>query len=155
MRSRWSYCFLVVLLCACSLAVQGQDKPANVSGKWQLSWEARLGTARGELQLQQTESKLNGSFQGPLGAPRVSGTMEGKNVTLTLDFQGPRPFSLVFKGLIDGDKMAGKFSVKGVEEGYDSHGENARPSTYSWTAVRRGDEARSQVMRQNQPDPKN
>lgn len=140
MRSRWFFC-LSVLLCAASVVAISQtapveDKAADVSGKWQLAWEARLGTARGTVQLEQSESKLTGSFQGQLGTPKVSGTVEGKNVSITLDFQGAHPFALVFKGAVDGDKMAGKFEVQGVEGGYDSHGENAHPSNYSWSAVR-------------------
>jgi autotransporter translocation and assembly factor TamB len=141
MNSRRVYFWLLVFAVMFGQASVGETagRPASVSGKWQISWEARLGTAHGTVQLEQAESKLAGSYQGELGTPKVSGTVEGKNVSFTLDFQGAHPFSLIFKGVVDGDKMAGKFEVGGVEGGYDQHGENARPSNYTWIAVRQPD----------------
>jgi hypothetical protein len=32
--------------------------------------------------------------------------------------------------------MGGKFEIEDFKNAYDSHGENMRPSNYSWTAVR-------------------
>ncbi|MGA9980106.1 MAG: hypothetical protein WBQ08_15920 [Candidatus Sulfotelmatobacter sp.] len=142
-KERWVYFWLAVFALMFSLSAVGRTAtaPASLAGKWQISWEARLGTARGTVQLEQVESKLNGSYQGPLGTPKVSGTVEGKNVKFTLDFQGAHPFSLIFTGVVDGDKMAGKFEIGGVPGGYDQHGENVRPSNYSWTAVRQPEAA--------------
>jgi autotransporter translocation and assembly factor TamB len=138
MNSRWRYFWLLGFALMIGQASVGEaaTKPAAVGGKWQISWEARLGTAHGMVQLEQAESKLTGSYQGQLGTPKVSGTIEGKNVSFTLDFQGAHPFSLIFKGVVEGDKMAGKFAIDGVEGGYDQHGENVRPSNYTWSAVR-------------------
>lgn len=130
--------FLLVLL-ASSLGAISQAKPANASGKWQISWEARIGTERDIIRLEQAESKLTGTFEGRLGNPKVSGTVDGQNISLHLDFSGKQPYTLVFTGVIDGDKMAGKFTVEGVAGGYDSHGENVRPSNYSWNAVRQAE----------------
>lgn len=137
-NSRWRYFWLLVFAAMFGQASVGEAaiKPASVSGKWQISWEARLGTAHGTVQMEQAESRLTGSYQGQLGTPKVSGTIDGKNVSFTLDFQGAHPFSLIFKGVVDGDKMAGKFEIGGVDGGYDQHGENARPSNYTWSAVR-------------------
>jgi hypothetical protein len=135
-------CPWILLLASCS-AFAAQNQPAAVAGKWQLSWEARLGTERGTVLLEQQESKLSGTYQGRLGSPKVSGNIEGKNVVLNLDFPGSHPFTLVFKGIVEGDKMAGKFDVRGVPAGYDSHGENAHPTNYSWTAVRQPDQSQS------------
>jgi hypothetical protein len=136
--SRWRYFWLLVFAAMFGQAAVGEpaSKPASVGGKWQISWEARLGTAQGTVQLEQVESKLTGSYAGQLGTPKVSGAIEGRNVSFTLEFQGRHPFSLIFKGVVDGDKMAGKFAIDGVEGGYDQHGENARPSNYTWSAVR-------------------
>jgi hypothetical protein len=122
-----------------SFAAGGENKLVNVMGKWQLSWEARLGTERGTMLLEQVDSKLTGSFQGHLVSPKISGTIKDKSISLNLDFQGAHPFTLVFTGTVDGDKMAGKFAIQGVTDGYDWHGENARPTNYSWTAVRQSD----------------
>ena len=134
-------CLLLSLLMQVpSSASDDPNRPVNVTGKWQLSWEARLGTERGTVQIEQTDSKLTGAYQGRLGSPKVSGNIQGAHVSLTLEFQSATPYSLVFAGTVDGDKMAGKFEVQGVGDGYDSHGENAHPTDYSWTAVRQPDQ---------------
>jgi hypothetical protein len=120
-------------------APAAQRKATNASGKWQISWEARIGTERDTIQLDQLGSKLTGSFQGRLGNPGVSGNVEGNQISLRLDFpakQAYSAYSLVFTGTIDGNKMSGKFEVPGVDRAYDFHGENVRPSNYTWSAIR-------------------
>ncbi|HZW81249.1 MAG TPA: hypothetical protein VFF50_12320 [Candidatus Deferrimicrobiaceae bacterium] len=135
--SRILYFFLWVLVVASSIAATADEKAsANVAGKWELSWEARLGTEHGTVRLEQIDSKLSGTYEGRLGSPKVSGNVAGQNVILKLEFQGAHPFALVFNGNVAGDRMQGKFDVQGVAAGYDSHGENAHPTDYSWTAVR-------------------
>jgi hypothetical protein len=137
-------CFMVL-----SSALYAQTSAANVSGKWQISWEARIGTERDLIQLDQENSKLTGSFQGRLGSPKVSGNVDGKNILLRLYFPGKQPYSLIFTGVIDGDKMSGKFEIPGVAAPYDFHGENVRPSNYTWQAVRIAD---VQQVGSNSPD---
>jgi hypothetical protein len=113
-----------------------EEKPANVTGKWQISWEARIGTQRGTVQFQQTGSALTGSFEGGLGSPAVSGHVEDRSIFFTLEFPGSHPFTIAFSGSITGDAMAGKFDIDGMQDGYDWHGENARSTNYSWTGTR-------------------
>jgi hypothetical protein len=137
-----------------SFAAGGEDRPVNLTGKWQLSWEARLGTEHGTMQLEQAGSSLTGSYQGHLTCPKISGSVEGKNVSLKLTFPRAHPFTLDFTGTLDGDKMAGKFKIEEVPDGYDWHGENARPSNYSWTAVRQPDPAPSDLSSTNRPSSK-
>lgn len=108
----------------------------DINGKWKISWEARIGTERDLLDLQQAGSVLTGTFHGKPATPKVSGNVEGKNITLRLDFPGQKPYSIVFTGVIDGDKMGGKFDIPGVPGAYDFHGENISPSNYTWSAVR-------------------
>lgn len=134
-KSRLLYFTLPLLMLASTFAGAG-DNSANLAGKWQLSWEARLGTERGTLQMEQVGANLSGSYQGRLGSSKVSGNIEGKHVKLNLDFRSATPFTISFTGTVDGDKMGGKFEIKGADDSYDSHGENARPSDYSWTAIR-------------------
>jgi|SRR5580658_575487 hypothetical protein len=136
---RFCLLFLLASCFAATFAAAAENKPANLAGKWQLSWEARLGTERGTMQLEQVDTTLTGSYHGHLDAPRITGNVEGKNITLKLEFQRAHPFTIVFTGRVDGDKMAGKFEIQEVPDGYDWHGENARPSNYSWTAVRQPD----------------
>jgi hypothetical protein len=136
------FCPWILLLASCS-AFAAENQSASITGKWQLSWEARLGTERATILIEQQDAKLSGTYQGRLGSPKVSGNIEGKNVVLNLDFPGSYPFTLIFKGVVEGDNMAGKFDVQGVPAGYDSHGENAHPTNYSWTAVRQPDQSQS------------
>jgi hypothetical protein len=103
--------FAFAILLAGSSSAFAQDKPADLTGKWNLSWEARLGTEHDPIELKQTDGKLTGTFLGHLGKPNVSGTVDGKNVTLRLEFPGVHSYTLVFTGTIDGGKMGGKFEI--------------------------------------------
>ena len=151
-KTSWLCLLLPFLLLMSSFAAAAESHPVNVTGKWQLSWEARLGTERGIMLLEQVGSKIAGRFQGHLRSPKLSGTLSGKSISLNLDFQGARPFTLVFTGTVNGDNMTGKFEIQEVTDGYDWHGENASPTNYSWTAVRQPDEAQSDNSRQNRPN---
>ena len=144
------YCLISFLILIPGLVVAAENPPANLSGKWQLSWEARIGTESGTMQLDQSDSTLTGSYHGHLNAPKITGTVDGKNIILKLEFQRTHPFTLVFTGGVDGDKMAGKFEIQDVPDAYDWHGENARPSNYAWKAIRQPDQTSSNST-QNQP----
>jgi hypothetical protein len=132
-------------------AEERPDQPANVAGNWQIQWEARLGTEKATVRFRQDGTKLTGVFHGQLGSPTVSGTVQGKNVRFTLEFTGKYPFRLTFTGPVEGDTMSGKFGVGGVETGYDPHGENARPTDYSWKASRIPDQD-GQSAKDEKPD---
>jgi hypothetical protein len=133
---RLLFLFVPVLIwAACSTAI-AEDKPVNVTGKWQISWEARIGTEQGMVQFQQTGKALTGTFQGQHGTPKVSGSLEGRDIFFTLEFPGSHPFTIVFSGSVTDDRMAGKFDLQGLEDGYDWHGENARSTNYSWNGIR-------------------
>ena len=142
-------CILTLMLTP-AFALAADNAPASVAGKWQMSWEARIGTERGTMQLEQVDSTLTGSYHGHLNAPKITGTVDGKNIILKLEFQRTHPFTLVFTGGVDGDKMAGKFEIQDVPDAYDWHGENARPSNYAWKAIRQPDQTSSNST-QNQP----
>jgi hypothetical protein len=128
--------FVAFYVVGAKSAAAAQEKTLNVSGKWQISWEARIGTEREILDLQQAESVLTGTFHGKFATPKISGNVKGTNITLRFDFPGQKPYSIVFAGAIDGDKMSGKFEIPGVPGAYDFHGENISPSNYTWSAMR-------------------
>jgi hypothetical protein len=134
------FLFGVLVLSTTRLAAaeepSGVGQSVNVSGNWQLSWVARLGTEKATVRFQQDGTNLTGVFHGNLGSPTVTGTVRAKTVTFTLEFTGKYPFTLTFSGPVDADKMSGKFSVGGVVGGYDPHGESAHPTDYSWQATR-------------------
>jgi hypothetical protein len=128
--------FALTMSFAAHVLFAAQTKTVNVTGTWQISWEARVGTERDTLELQQTEAKLTGSFEGKVASPKVSGSVDGQNISLRLDFAGPKPYTIVFTGTLDGEKMSGKFEIPGVAGAYDWHGENVRSTNYTWSAVR-------------------
>jgi hypothetical protein len=131
--------FLLLLQIVClSAFAQNQPSPrtsTSVDGKWQLSWQARIGLEKGVLTLQQNDAKLGGNFHSELGSPTVSGSIQGQNISFELHFEGKRPFAIAFTGKVDGSKMSGKFAIDGMMDGYDQHGENVQPTNYSWTAT--------------------
>jgi hypothetical protein len=131
--SRWL--LLPILTTAVIAQSQASGKPpVSVSGKWQLSWQARIGVEQGTLVLQQSGNKLNGSFHSELGTPVVSGTIEDESISFKLGFAGNHAFAIVFTGKVDGSKMNGRFTLDGMADGYDQHGENVQPTNYSWKA---------------------
>jgi hypothetical protein len=146
--------FLPLFLLTSIFAAAGDTQSVNLAGKWQFSWEARIGTESGTLRLEQADSKLTGGYQGHLVSSNLSGTIQGNNVSFNLDFAGAHPFTIIFTGTVDGDKMAGKFSIGGSKDGYDSYGENARRTDYSWRAIRQPDQTRSDSSQQNQTNQK-
>ncbi|MGA8273083.1 MAG: hypothetical protein WB919_16090 [Candidatus Sulfotelmatobacter sp.] len=152
-KNRLLYFSLLLLMLASTFLAAG-DTAASLTGKWQLSWEARLGTERGTIQIEQVGTKLSGTYQGRLGSSKAYGNMEGQHINLNIDFGGAAPFTISFTGTVDGDKMGGKFAIKGADDGYDSHGENARPSDYSWKAIRQPNQTESLSSGQNQPGAK-
>jgi hypothetical protein len=146
--------FLPLFMLTSSFASAADTQPVNLTGKWQFSWEARIGTESGTLRLEQADSKLTGSYQGHLVSSNLSGTIQNNNVSINLDFAGAHPFTIIFTGTVDGDKMAGKFSIGGSKDGYDSNGENARRTDYSWKATRQPDQAQSDNGHQSQTNRK-
>jgi hypothetical protein len=134
-RSRLLGLISVLLVTTCCFAASS-EKNVSVAGKWKFSWEARIGTESGTLQLEQADSKLSATYQGHLIAKKGYGTVNGNQVVLNLDFQRTHPFTIIYTGTVDGDKMSGKFEIKDFKDGYDSHGETVRPSNYTWKAVR-------------------
>lgn len=147
----------VVLLLACvvillPLAIAGQThetsspssatKPPDVSGKWQASWQGRIGTEQCTLQLHQEGTKLTGTFQDQRGLSSLSGGINGNKISFEVQFQGPRPFTTRFTGTVDkttdADKIEGSSQAVGIggAGAYMGHaGEIVQPE-HPWTAKR-------------------
>lgn len=75
----------IVLGCAlCVPSVQAQSSPA-LSGNWKLSCTGRGGRVRQiSLQIEQQGAKLSGSFSAGRRSGRLSGSVQGKEVSLEL-----------------------------------------------------------------------
>ena len=112
--------------------------PADVSGKWQVSWQGRLGTEQCTLQLQQDGTRLTGTLQDQRGLSPLSGTLGDKQISFEVNFQGPRPFTTRFKGTLNAAGMEGTSQAIGVggSGAYLGHaGEVVQPE-HPWTAKR-------------------
>lgn len=129
-------CFLTYFSLFCS-SVAAQSAPPNVAGSWQISWEARIGRESGTIQFEQIGTKLTGTYHGHGSPCPVEGTLAGNSVSFHLQFQTSQPYTLNFMGLMDGNRMSGMFNIRGLADGYDSHGENVQRTDYTWTATRR------------------
>jgi len=107
-KVRWWTTFLALSL-AFGLAVKAAEHPANVAGKWEMSWESRQGTISADLVLEQDGEKLKGTMSGPGGRETpLTGTMKGKSITLVARRETPRgEFTVEYKGKVDGDSMQG------------------------------------------------
>jgi hypothetical protein len=89
-------------------------KPINVSGRWQVLLEGRLGKEPGVLQLQQDGAKLTGTFQDLHGLSPLSGTVVENQASFDVQFQGQRPFTIRFTGTAD--KAAEGIELKGTSQ---------------------------------------
>jgi len=134
---------LVFGLTSCLLAqdaAQGDSQPANVAGKWTMSWQGRDGAKQGALQLQQDGSKLTGTMDGERGSVPLTGTVNGNNISFSTQSQGRRTFTMVYSGTIDGDKMTGTSQPQGGQGGQGGMGGGGHhgggQQNHSWTATR-------------------
>ncbi|MGA2388545.1 MAG: hypothetical protein ABSF97_06270 [Candidatus Sulfotelmatobacter sp.] len=120
---------------ASSTALQTPD----VSGKWQVAWQGRLGTEECAIDLHRKSSnKLEGHLQDQRGVSPLSGTIEGKKITFDVQFGGPRPFTTRFTGTVDGDSIEGTSQAINVQGGgaYLGHGGEIVQPEHPWTAKR-------------------
>jgi hypothetical protein len=128
------YPIVFVCLLATPLLLAQDSEPnnsqANISGAWQLSWQGRGGSQQATIQMQQDGSKLNGTFQGPRGSSSLTGSVDGNNVSFSVQMQGRRSVTLAFTGTIDGDKMSGTLQPQGGGQG-----------NHPWSAVRQQDKS--------------
>lgn len=113
-------------------------KPMDVAGKWQATWQGRLGSEPCTIELQQDSNQLKGTLQDQRGLSPLSGTIEGKKVTFDVQFGGPRPFTTRFTGNVDADKIEGTSQAVGVGGGgaYLGHGGEVVQPEHPWTARR-------------------
>lgn len=114
MKSRTMYRAMVAVAAVLALVAVGmaQEKPANVAGKWEMSWEGRQGTQTSTLTLEQDGANLKGTMTGRRGDTPLTGTVKGKSVTLVVKRQTPQgEITVEYKGTVDGDSMKGTLSM--------------------------------------------
>jgi hypothetical protein len=136
LRRNVSLIFLFAMVAVLCVSARAAKKHVGVAGTWTISWQARVGMERGTIQFQQKGTQLSGVFQGHGAPASVSGNLEKAGVSFHLEFQGKTPYTIIFTGTLDGDKMTGKFQFQDFKDAYDQHGENVQSIDYSWTATR-------------------
>ncbi|WP_446743077.1 hypothetical protein [Silvibacterium acidisoli] len=78
---------------------------ASVAGNWTLSFTAPNGEAKqATLAIEQDGAKLSGSFKGQRGSAALSGSLQGNQVSLSINAHGHQ---IELNGTLDGDKMSG------------------------------------------------
>jgi opacity protein-like surface antigen len=142
--------FVFLLMLASSILPAAADNAAvqssavqasNISGRWEVSWQARLGTDQAVVELQQSGSKLTGTFRDPHHTCPLSGTIDGKNISFEVEFQAARPYTIGFKGTVDGEKISGTSQAQNVggKGAYLGHGGEIVQPEHPWTATRPAD----------------
>jgi hypothetical protein len=115
-----------------------EGRPANVQGKWQASWTGRLGSEPVTLVLKQQGSKLTGKIlRGSVATP-LTGEIDGNDILLLVNFSGPKPYTILFKGSVMGDSIKGTSQAQNVGNSgaYMGHGGEIVQPDRPWTAAR-------------------
>jgi len=94
------------LAAALSTVVAASAWAAGAAGKWTWTQKRGQNEVTMNLELKQDGDKLTGTCSTDyFGAAPPTGTIDGKNVTFSIDVQG---MTFTMSGTIDGDKMSGK-----------------------------------------------
>ena len=139
-------CLLVAPLLLAQDSESNNSQTTNIGGAWQLSWQGRRGSQQATIQIQQDGSKLSGTFQDPRGSSSLTGSVDGNNVSFSVQMQGRRTMTLAFTGTIDGDKMSGTVQPQGGGGGHEGPGGGR--GNHSWSAVRQ----QGKSGRQSEPE---
>ncbi len=104
--------FLLLMLCPAGFAQQlPQDLSAvNVAGTWMIYTRGDDGkTGTHTVQIVQNGNTLTGHFKGPYQSGGIEGTMNARHII----FRTKTRNVLTFRGMVDGNTMAGNFGVRG------------------------------------------
>lgn len=133
---------IVRVLCIASFLMSSllwaEGRPANVQGKWQASWTGRLGSEPVMLVLKQQGSKVTGKMLRGTTATPLTGTIAGNEISMRVNFAGPKPYTILFKGSVEGDSIKGTSQAQNVGDSgaYMGHGGEIVQPDRPWTATR-------------------
>ena len=133
---------IVRVLCVASFLMGSllwaEGRPANVQGKWQASWTGRLGSEPVMLVLKQQGNRLSGKILRGTVATPLTGTIDGNDVSLLVNFAEPKPYTILFKGSVTGDSIKGTSQAQNVGNSgaYMGHGGEIVQPDRPWTAMR-------------------
>lgn len=142
MISRFPNLCPILFFFALISSICGAGTVSSVQGKWHGSWEGRMGALPITLELTQEGHKLTGKIIHASKSSPVIGAISGNAISFTVNFAGPRPFTILFKGMIDGDSIKGTSRAQNVGESgaYLGHGGEIVQPDRPWTAKREPDD---------------
>jgi len=86
--------------------------------------------------LKQHGSTVTGTFQDDRGSYPLSGTVQGQAITFDVAFTGPPPYTIEFKGSVEGEKISGTSGMQGGERGFLGHAGEINEPQRPWTATK-------------------
>ena len=104
---------------AASSAAAAQDKPADVSGDWQLQIDLGGNAGTPSMTLKQDGEKLTGVYSSQVvGEQQLTGTIKGNDITFGFQasFDG-NAVKVTYTGTVDKDTMKGKVVFGDLGEG--------------------------------------
>jgi hypothetical protein len=118
--------FLVVLgLVASATLLQAAEKKAkapakaataNVEGKWYFTVVTPQGSGNPVVTFKQAGEKLTGHYAGSIGEAPLTGTIKGNDLEFSF-VTDPKKGPAIYKGKVDGNKVAGDVDFAGVAKG--------------------------------------
>jgi hypothetical protein len=110
---------LIGLLALATPPAAQTEKPADISGAWQLQIETPNGTGTPTVTFKQDGEKLTGTYSSQvMGERQLTGSIKGNAFTFGFEaeFDGNK-FKLTYTGTVDKDTMKGKVDFGGQGEG--------------------------------------
>jgi hypothetical protein len=88
----------------------------GVSGEWDLTFKTPNGDIAATAKVTEDAGKLNGTLVSQLGETQFTGTLEGKSVKVSLNFETPQgTLPVIMTGDIEGDAIPnGKAEITGM-----------------------------------------
>jgi hypothetical protein len=108
----------------------------KVGGKWRIAWDVRLGTVRGILVLKQHGAQVTGTFEEYGKSYTLLGSIQGQAISFEVSFTGPRPYTIEFKGSVDGGRMRGTSHLAGGGHAFLGHAGEVDEPQRPWTATK-------------------
>lgn len=115
-----------------------QGHSPNVQGRWLASWTGRLGSEPVVFVLKQHGINLTGKILRGAVATPLTGTVNGNHISLLANFAAPKPYTVLFKGAVEGDSIKGTSQAQNVGDSgaYLGHGGEIVQPDRPWTATR-------------------
>jgi hypothetical protein len=84
----------------------------SADGDWAVTMNTPMGDQKGTLTLKTNGNDLEGKMAGPQGTQEFTGgSVDGDNLTWTIDMTQPMPMKLNFTAKLDGDSISGEVEL--------------------------------------------